>query len=229
MPKTTDLEIIDKLSLGPRIWDLALNKATKPAGIGELLRSEGVPISDTQITKWIRLQANLHGGELNTYISSHIKRHIPDDMEAIERLEKASLANADKNFKHKIREISKKDELVTYIERKILPLLRGADAIKEDGPRKSQLKSISALMLSQCAEWTLDELKWLSSQREERKIALDAIEIKLKYAQNLRMNSGARINIIQSQVARSGMDGEVQSSPKIVRISRSQTFGSDNS
>jgi hypothetical protein len=229
LAKNTDLEIIDKLAIGPRIWDMAFNKAETPGKIGELLRSEGLVISDLQVSKWIRQQANKHGGELSGYISRHIRRHLPDDLAAIEKLEEASLKNAAKNFTHKIKDISQRDELVEFIEKKIFPLLRAADTIETDAARKNELRNVAQTLLKQCADWTLDELKWLSSQREERKIALDAIEIKLKYAQNLRMNSGARINIIQSQIARSAVDGEVQTSPKIVRISRSQTFGSDNS
>lgn len=228
MPKKTDLEIIERLAIGPRIWDLAFNKAETPGKIGELLRSEGITLSDIQISKWIRMQANKHGGELSGYISRHIRRHLPDDLAAIEKLEESSLKNAAKNFTHKIKDISQRDELVEYIEKKILPMLRSAGEIDQDGPRKQVLRDIAHGLLKQCSEWTLDELKWLSSQREERKIALDAIEIKLKYAQNLKMNTGARINIIQNQTHTQKSTQDSVDSTKVIRINRSQTLGSDN-
>ena len=218
VPKTTDLEIIDKLALGPRLWDLAFEKGQKPTVIGELLRSEGVPISNNQIVKWARLQAARHGGELDRYIKSHIQKHLPEDLDALENLEKASLTNAKKSWKLKCKELSERDELVKFLKKSWLPELE--KAMQLEGPDKDkQLTAIAAALLKQCFEWSLEELRWLSSTREERKIALDAIEVKLKYSKDLGGGKGASINIIQNQHQGRFAEDD-QKHPNVIRINR---------
>lgn len=181
----SNVPLIERYGLAERVWGLASGDLTpdgKPMGpkpISELLEKEGYNLSSKNIGKWIRTQKDKVKEDMRDLLSEHLRTKLPDDLDALEELEKASLDNAKKQVDFISHSVSVNEKVHKhFMDKWIIELI---DAVADE----KALRGLVTEIVRQVGSWIGEQIDWMKTQRDERKVALTAIDMKLRYAAQL--------------------------------------------
>jgi hypothetical protein len=180
-----NLPLVERLGLGDRVWGLASGELTpdgKPMGptaISELLEEEGHELSPKNLSAWIRKQKEKVKEDVRELLNDHLRKNLPADLDALELVEAVSLENAKRQVNFISHDVSVNEKVTRYfLETWIIQIL---DAATD----QRKLKGITTQIIRQVGDWITERIDWMKVQRDERKVALTAIDMKLRYAAQL--------------------------------------------
>ena len=179
------MDYITELGLADIVWDMFAQKEPITS-IVQILKGQGHKVSYGQIVKFVENRMHEAGDPDRAQPE---KAASPATHTVLDMITAASLHNACMKPNAKARMLAKVPE---FKERFMKDwALRLNDNL--DNPK--ELGKIAGDILLQCFKWTMAEIDWLKVQRSEREMALKATEAKLKYATELKAQTGARITI----------------------------------
>jgi hypothetical protein len=179
------IPLIEQLGLGDRVWGLASGELTpdgKPMGpkkICELLSEEGIEVPYRNLSKWIRTQREKVKEDVREMLTAHLREKLPGDLDALELIEQTSLENAKKQVSFISHDISVNKKVHKhFVDNWVLAIV---DAMENE----KILRGLVAEIVRQVGDWITERIDWMKTQRDERKVALSAIDMKLRYAAQL--------------------------------------------
>jgi len=181
----SNVPLVERYGLAERVWGLANGDLTpdgKPMGpkpISELLEKEGYNLSAKNIGGWLRKQKDKVKEDMRDLLSEHLRTKLPGDLDALELIEDASLKNAKKQVDLISHSISINEKVHKhFMEKWILQLI---DVLADE----KALRGLVTEIVRQVGDWMGEQIDWMKTQRDERKVALTAIDMKLRYAAQL--------------------------------------------
>lgn len=177
---------ISKHNLGPRILHLLTQEGKNSVEIARILTEEGFKISQPTVSRWLSRERESHRDEVRDIVHEHVTKVVPDDMAALEEMERQCLTwsrEGPDTAAERISAWKKIKDSYDHIKRDLLSATPDNLAEVMDGFYK------------QCLNWILEDLEnqkqRLSAMREARSI----IDTKLKYAGILEGQAGGNIFI----------------------------------
>lgn len=180
-----NVPLVERYGLADRVWGLASGELTqdgkpmKLVAISELLEKEGYDISAKNLSSWIRKQKDKVKEDMRDLLSEHLREKLPGDLDALELIEEVSLDNAKKQVTFISHDVSVNEKVCQhFIDTWALRL---SDALSDE----RAMRGIASEIVRQVGDWITEKIDWMKTQRDERKLALTAIDMKLRYAAQL--------------------------------------------
>ena len=204
---------ITKHNLGPRILHLMTQEGKNSVEIARILTEEGFKISQPTISRWITRERDSHKDEVRDIVHDHVSKVVPDDMKALEEMEKQCLAWSREGPDTKSERIAAWEKI------------KESYAVVKDhllSATPDTLNDILNVFYKRCLNWILEDLdsqkERLSAMREARSI----IDTKLKYAGLLEGQAGGNIFIGPAPHEEPSSDEEQESSNRVLHITGKQ-------
>jgi predicted transcriptional regulator len=167
------IDKITKHNLGPRILQLLTEEGRNSGQIAKILTDEGFKISQPTISRWLSKERETHQDEVKDIVHKHVAQVVPDDLKALEEMEKQCLDWSKEGPDIKSERISAWPKILeTFNEVKNLLLTVDQEDVKK----------VMETFYKRCLHWIIEDLNnqkdRLSAMREARSI----IDTKLKYS-----------------------------------------------
>ena len=204
---------ITKHNLGPRILHLMTQEGKNSVEIAQILTEEGFKISQPTVSRWITRERNSHKDEVRDIVHDHVSKVVPDDMKALEEMEKQCLAWSREGPDTRSERIAAWEKIKdSYAVLKDDLLSATSDTVND----------ILNVFYKRCLNWILEDLdsqkERLSAMREARSI----IDTKLKYAAVLEGQTGGNIFIGPAPQEKPSPDEGQESSNRVLHITGKQ-------
>ena len=213
MVKRTKTSKITKHNLGPRILRLLTEEGKNSVEIAKILTDEGFSISQPTVSRWISKERETHKDEVRDIIHEHVSKVVPDDLKALETMEKQCLVWAKEDPDTRSERISAWEKIKESFETIRKAILSANDETKND---------TMEVFYKRCLNWIIEDLnnqkERLAAMREARSI----IDTKLKYAGILEGQTAGNIWIGPARDEEQGPE-EGESSKRFLHIA-----GKDN-
>lgn len=174
MPKVGKIE---KHKLGPRILSLLTEEGKGSKEIAAILTEEGFKLSQPTVSRWIKQQRDNHGDEVQALIRQHVKKVLPDDLQALEDMETQCLAWAKEGPDTKAERIGLWEKVkANYRAWQGLLLSISLEVSEKD------LKKAMDPIIKQCLNWILEDINIQKERIGAMRMGSSIIDIKLKYS-----------------------------------------------
>jgi predicted transcriptional regulator len=167
------IDKITKHNLGPRILQLLTEEGRNSGQIAKILTDEGFKISQPTVSRWLAKERETHQAEVKDIVHKHVAEVVPEDLKALEEMEKQCL-----DWSREGPDI-KSERIVAWP--KILDTFHEVKNSLLTQDEKEFIKEMKAFY-QRCLHWIIEDLNnqkdRLSAMREARSI----IDTKLKYS-----------------------------------------------
>jgi len=212
-PKPTSL--IDQAGLSEVVWFMYIKEGRTPVFIRDwLLKEHKMKVSRQLVLRWLRTQTVKRSREIDSILTDHLHKHLPEDLSALEEIEIRSLLNSKLEIDFKSHEMAGNAKFLDHFKK--LWAQRIALSVADDDTK--MLDAIAREIYQQVFKWTLESIDWMKNMREERRVALATIDTKLKYATQLHGSHGARINIYRAGMSPDQDDEGQKKEPAPVEV-----------
>ena len=187
-----EIPIVEREGVAEEVWELAtdLNNPKSAKAICEILARKGIEISLDAMKRWLAKKRKEMAGEARDIISNHIHKHLPSDLNTLEEIEKTALNKTKAKIVYKSHEMATEQKFIEHFLDNWGPALKACKDAKG-------LRKVAKEVLAQCFKWTFEAINWDQNLRNEAKVVLTAIDMKLKYQTQLHGAGSGNINIIQ--------------------------------
>lgn len=173
---------IDKLGLGRRIHELMDGGLLTSKAIASALTAEGFAVSQPTVSRWLKEERETRREETQTIVREHVKKVVPDDLDALEEIEAQCLAWAREDtasFAHRLAG----QHIAASLERWI-DLIRGADTARMADPEQGEKAREAAVagIMRQCLVWIADDASLQKKRITAMRMASQVIDLKLRYS-----------------------------------------------
>ncbi len=200
---------ITKHNLGPRILQLLTEKGRNSGQIARILTDEGFKISQPTISRWLSKERETHKDEVKDLVHNHVAKVVPDDLNALEDMEKQCLEWAKEGPDIRSERISAWPKILDTFNEVKNSLLTADE--------KEFIKAMKAFY-QRCLHWIIEDLNnqkdRLSAMREARSI----IDTKLKYSGILEGITAGNIFIGPTKDGEEAKEGDVAPHKRLLHL-----------
>lgn len=164
---------IENFNLGPRISKLHFEDGKTTAQIAKILSGEGFELSQPTVARFIKKVREANKDEVGAQIRNYMTEHIPDDLEALEKMEEKCL-----NWMNE--EPDTKVERLGLWQKVRARFAEWRDRITSGDPEKIQ-ETMSPI-ITQCLNWILEDINIQKERIAAMRMATSIIDTKLKYS-----------------------------------------------
>lgn len=168
---------IQKHNLGPRIFSLLTEEGKGSKEIAEILTQEGFKLSQPTVSRWIKQQRDNHRDEVQDIIRKHVTQVLPDDLVALEEMERQCLDWAKEGPDTKAERIGLWEKVKANFRQWQGILLAISLEVSE-----KDLKKAMDPIIKQCLNWILEDINIQKERIGAMRMGSSIIDIKLKYA-----------------------------------------------
>jgi len=166
---------IDQHELGPRVLELVTKDSKTLEEVQEILRGDGYDISYSTIHRWLKKRRQETEGEVENIVRRHVQRVVPEDLTALEGMEKDLLDWSKEEPPVRSERISAWDKVEDSVE-------VWANQILSAYNNPEDRKKIVKTFVQQCLTWLQEDMDNRSQRIRAMKMATQIIDTKLKYS-----------------------------------------------
>jgi hypothetical protein len=179
------MDAIQEQGLGEMVWDMFCKKEPI-ASIVFTLKQCGHKTSYAQVARFVKNRVREMSDE----------SHAPSDKEpeskrTLDLITSVSLKNACMKGTSRAKALA----YVPAFREKFVK--EWATALYDRMDDLKELDKLAVEILLQCFRWVSADIDWMKVQRQEREVALKAVETKLKFSKELKSQTGTRIVVNQ--------------------------------
>lgn len=193
-----ELSKIERLGLVDRVHSIMVDDGiTTGRAIGRILRQEGQKVSDAAVNRYLAKAGRIAGQRAERIIAEHVDKVVPDDLDALELLEKMTLKWSHEDpveLSDRLAEVSSSIEFELDVWRKLIDdAVMASDVIKK--------KAAVGHIIKRCLGYLLKDERLQDKRLKAMAMVVKIIELKLSKAGLLKDDGRGKIILVDASQA----------------------------